>query len=149
MLKYTSIIALFLLVGCGGSAKFIDVTVEDKLKVYLDDYLEVTKQYKGNKVNIIKIDDSLLNKNLAGYCDRHPQVGLREVRVVSQETLGVTDSVYRVLMYHEFGHCVHDLDHDDMVWIMEPVLNRNAFVVEYHWDAILNEFLDYVGDQFK
>lgn len=47
----------------------------------------------------------------------------------------------RVLLYHELGHYVFDLEHCDRCIIMNPELNSEEFYEE-HWEEAINEYIN-------
>ncbi len=145
-----------LVCGCG-SAMPDDPVIDDALAPFLADYLaecesrpdcRAKPQYKLG--SLVFRDDISEDSEVVGHCRVHyvgfsmRLLSLGHVGHVQIDTSGssrLSDLRFRVLIYHELGHCIHGLDHDDS----QPAI-MNAYILdqnllEEHWDHFMTQFM--------
>lgn len=126
-MRFILVIGLFL-VGCASPIKFekhLSVSVE--FTPYIISFQEHAAQY-GQNVRIddliVRFNDKLNGTETIGLCttDRYetPIIDIQPDHWYNQNEYG-----RQVLMYHELGHCVLGLDHDDS-FIYSSVSGRNV-----------------------
>lgn len=139
---YKWILLSLLVVGCGTGETFIDADLE----LYVSDYLELTQDYPGNKINSVTIVDFIAD-GVIGVCRRgtdNLNRPTRDIKITREGTRGIYKQ--RALVYHEMAHCVHDLGHDETSPILRSNILRDDQYAEM-WPEAIAELLEQVSKQ--
>ncbi len=125
-----------ILVGCGPIAN-------SEMQFWLDNYLadcqffDECKSRPTYKLNAIYKVESLGTTDdpaRIGSCTISPL--FRVIRVTAMDN----QCEDRALIYHELGHCIHNLRHSADSPIMAPELSHSIDWCK-EWDAVLREFM--------
>jgi hypothetical protein len=147
-LRMLSILSVALIVGCGKSLQ--DVISMGKKPYSKSKTNEVFRPYIRSFVEEFNVSVRVpivlkkLHANKAGVCLVWSD-GYREIQINSTHWQFFTEEQKEQLVFHELGHCVFDLDHDDSLmpnnsncpnsimrsFMFSPVEGADCYVPEY------------------
>lgn len=128
-------------VSCGPVAQYsyFDPTLEG---IYAE-YLEVTRDYPGHRLQVLAQTTDIEELGLLGQCNRQYGVGYfqRDVYVLPRHRFA-GPLQYKALVFHELAHCIHDIDHDNNGLIMESSLYGGEQYWEKNWDVAIDDLIN-------
>lgn len=139
------ILALFTLTGCGqGFETQNNGTVDATLKPYLDTFLKYANQ-NGRAFETLNLDmtfsESMPPSNnggsVIGYCQRSSGYKRVVIKISYWNSASVSDR--EQLVFHELGHCLLNLDHNDTVEVA-PFWNNPYYQANNVPSSIMNTF---------
>lgn len=143
-------IMILISIGCGrvpvqatpGSLDY-DPEVESYLNQYLEDASYYGKPVDETWLNKGVIKLRLLPRNIAGECVVYDNKAW-EINLNITYWKDYVDTDRLQLMYHEFGHCLHDYDHRETKWYSWPASIMastmiNSWFFANHQDEYIQE----------
>ncbi len=143
----------FFLISCGSEGYF-----EPELEKYFNAYLDDCNKYPTcTSRHRTPVFEMSYNDNLGEYKEGKQEfviIGMcsfrgktlfdnraAKIQVVHRDSPKVDNECqYKALLYHEIGHCLHGLDHDENSPIMKPVNDfTDLEVCEANWQAYIDE----------
>ena len=141
-IKYGLIFSMIgVILSCG-----TEPNIDPSLAPLLKEYRELTKHKIGFDLNTLKIG-TFEDKKRLGVCDLNFQTNQRNIIVVPYDPVRFSLLSYKVLVFHELGHCIHKLQHDETVLIMNSKLTASRGQIAYFWDLILEEFVELINEE--
>lgn len=114
--SYMPLVCLILSVGCGNSLSDMlnmgkKPYTKHKTSPEFMPYVHSFEQQFNVRVNVPVISNKI-DSNKAGVCYVWSD-GYREIQINSQHWSSFSEEQKEQLVFHELGHCVFDLNHDD------------------------------------
>lgn len=133
-----------------------DRFIDPDLQPFMDEYVrdmsdrgidtDISNLYRLEYADVLEIEEKGEVRKLLGVCyhNRDPKGYYGTIKILR----GHGEEVTRAIVYHELGHCVHDLDHSDKPnTLMFPSLTTNPQFYVDNWTQLVDEMVEYIKQQ--
>ena len=151
------LLVLIILVSCGKS-DFVKNSTEDHDKDYSIDsaFIEYVDSFKQdfNRDFKIKISFDDRESSIAGTCYTYTD-GYREIKIDRDYWNSINSNAKEQLIYHELGHCILDLGHNDDYSVKagyycpDSIMNSHAFNSFHIDNCYIPFFSDYLNEMLN
>lgn len=133
------LLPLFLLLGCS-EAKPKEFHLDRELKPYYEDFLlEAKKRNHAVETERLGFVSLVSGERYLGKCIYGEGV------LVNKSKTQMDPCTLRVVIFHELGHCLLDLPHNDepgAVHIMQKKFEPSCAIYLYLWEELLDELFE-------
>lgn len=104
--------------------------INKEIKPYVERFIEYGRKYRGDTFNVVYINmdiapvirdtwDSVTSEDMVGWCK--PFIFPMEIMIQSSFWVDATDLEREEIVFHELGHCVLSLQHDETMESYGPI----------------------------